>query len=92
MISSNKAIGHFDLSCVGTEPNSGIVRLNIRLAKTFGSLLRIWNNCISLIYVWGCYNDGCFVVVAAVVVVGVAAKTNEKIKDHRRNHVIVVDV
>jgi hypothetical protein len=33
-----------------------------------------------------------FVVVAAVVVVGIAAKTNEKIKDHRRNHVIVVDV
>jgi hypothetical protein len=32
------------------------------------------------------------VVVAAVVVVGVAAKKNETIKDHRRIHFIVVDV
>jgi hypothetical protein len=33
-----------------------------------------------------------FVVVAAVVVVGVAAIPNDKIKDHRRHHLIVVDV
>jgi hypothetical protein len=38
------------IPCFGTEPNSGIVHLNVRLAKTFGSLLRIRNKCIPLIY------------------------------------------